>query len=36
MVPWQTGVLRLVEYNVHADNKHTGGKAIWGGGKENR
>lgn len=30
------GKMQLVDYNVHFDTRHTGGRAIWGGGTENR
>lgn len=30
------GQLQLVGWNVHDGTAHTGGQAIWGGGKENR
>lgn len=30
------GKMQLVEFKVHADTGHTGGRFIWGGGKENR
>lgn len=30
------GKMQLVDTEVHNNTRHTGGKAIWGGGKENR
>lgn len=30
------GEMKLVTTNEHSNTRHTGGKAIWGGGKENR
>ena len=30
------GKMQLVDTDVHAKTAHTGGKAIWGGGSENR
>lgn len=30
------GQMQLVDSSVHALTRHTGGRAIWGGGKENR
>ena len=32
----ETGKLQLVDYETHANTRHTGGRAIWGGGSENR
>lgn len=32
----ETGKLQLVDYDTHERTRHTGGKAIWGGGRENR
>lgn len=32
----ETGKMQLVKTEDHQANRHTGGKAIWGGGKENR
>lgn len=32
----ETGKMQLVDSDVHAKTGHTGGKTIWGGGKENR
>lgn len=32
----ETGKMELVETSTHAKTGHTGGKAIWGGGSENR
>jgi len=32
----ETGKMQLVDSETHAKTGHTGGKAIWGGGKENR
>lgn len=32
----EKGKIQLVTYITHFDTRHTGGKAIWGGGKENR
>ncbi|MGC9342799.1 MAG: HNH endonuclease, partial [Bacteroidales bacterium] len=31
-----SGKMELVRTDVHQANRHTGGKAIWGGGNENR
>jgi hypothetical protein len=30
------GKMQLVDYQIHADTRHTGGKVVWGGGNENR
>ena len=30
------GKMQLVDYQTHADTRHTGGKVVWGGGNENR
>ncbi|WP_140329359.1 HNH endonuclease, partial [Vibrio parahaemolyticus] len=30
------GEMQLISTEDHQNNRHTGGKAIWGGGKENR
>lgn len=32
----QPGVMELVDTEVHRKTGHTGGRAIWGGGQENR
>jgi hypothetical protein len=32
----EPGLLQLVEEETHAQTAHTGGRAIWGGGSENR
>lgn len=32
----ETGKMQLVDYETHEKTRHTGGKAIWGGGTENR
>lgn len=32
----ETGKMQLVDSDTHAKTGHTGGKAIWGGGSENR
>ena len=32
----ETGKMQLVDSETHAKSAHTGGKAIWGGGQENR
>lgn len=32
----ETGKMQLIKTEDHQANRHTGGKAIWGGGKENR
>ncbi|MGC6359031.1 HNH endonuclease [Bisgaard Taxon 45] len=32
----ETGKMQLVDSSIHAKTGHTGGKAIWGGGSENR
>ena len=32
----ETGVMQLVDKELHAKTGHTGGRAIWGGGKEFR
>ena len=32
----EKGKIRLVTYITHFDTRHTGGKVVWGGGKENR
>ncbi|WP_340978297.1 HNH endonuclease [Cytobacillus sp. FSL K6-0129] len=32
----EPGVLQLVDEETHAQTAHTGGRAIWGGGSENR
>lgn len=32
----EKGKMQLVDSKTHAQTGHTGGKAIWGGGKENR
>ena len=32
----ETGKMQLVDYDTHQKTGHTGGKAIWGGGNENR
>ncbi len=32
----QKGSMQLVDSDVHADSRHTGGKALWGGGRKNR
>lgn len=32
----QTGIIQLVDSFKHEQSRHTGGKAIWGGGKEYR
>lgn len=32
----EKGKMQLVDSDVHALTRHTGGRAIWGGGKENR
>ncbi|WML37836.1 HNH endonuclease [Clostridium sp. OS1-26] len=31
-----TGRIELVKEPIHKASRHTGGKALWGGGKENR
>lgn len=30
------GKMQLVDFQTHADTRHTGGKVVWGGGNENR
>lgn len=30
------GIMQLVDSEVHAETGHTGGRALWGGGSENR
>lgn len=32
----EPGKMQLIRTEDHQNNRHTGGKAIWGGGKENR
>lgn len=32
----KTGIMQLVDSEVHSKTGHTGGKSIWGGGSENR
>lgn len=32
----EQGKMQLISTEDHQNNRHTGGKAIWGGGKENR
>jgi hypothetical protein len=32
----ETGKMQLVDTEIHSKTGHTGGRAIWGGGKENR
>lgn len=32
----EQGEMQLISTEDHQNNRHTGGKAIWGGGKENR
>jgi len=32
----EPGKMQLISTEDHQNNRHTGGKAIWGGGKENR
>lgn len=32
----ESGKMQLISTEDHQNNRHTGGKAIWGGGKENR
>lgn len=32
----ETGKLQLVDEQIHSDTRHTGGRAIWGGGQEAR
>lgn len=32
----ELGKMQLVDYDTHANTRHTGGKCIWGGGSENR
>ena len=32
----EKGKIQLVSYITHFDTRHTGGKVVWGGGKENR
>ena len=32
----ETGKMQLVDYDMHADSRHTGGKTLWGGGNVNR
>ncbi|EKO3838861.1 HNH endonuclease [Vibrio antiquarius] len=32
----EPGEMQLISTEDHQNNRHTGGKAIWGGGKENR
>ena len=32
----ETGIMQLVDFDIHATTRHTGGKKIWGGGSENR
>ncbi len=32
----EQGKMQLISTEEHQNNRHTGGKAIWGGGKENR
>lgn len=32
----ETGKLQLVDSDIHAESRHTGGKALWGGGHDNR
>lgn len=32
----EVGKMQLVDSDIHADSRHTGGKTLWGGGNENR
>ena len=32
----EVGIMKLIDSNIHAKTAHTGGRAIWGGGKDNR
>lgn len=32
----EKGKMQLVDSDIHADSRHTGGKTLWGGGNENR
>lgn len=32
----ETGKMQLVDSDLHGDSRHTGGKVIWGGGRESR
>lgn len=32
----ETGRMQLVDENIHRDTRHTGGRAIWGGGSDAR
>ena len=32
----EKGKIQLVDSDVHADSRHTGGKTLWGGGNDNR
>ena len=32
----EVGKMQLVDYDVHEQTRHTGGRSIWGGGTENR
>ena len=32
----QPGQMQLVDSGIHAATRHTGGRVLWGGGKENR
>ena len=32
----ETGKMQLVDSDLHGDSRHTGGRAIWGGGSEFR
>ncbi len=32
----ELGKMQLVDFETHANTGHTGGKAVWGGGNENR
>ena len=32
----ELGKMQLVDYDIHDGTRHTGGKSIWGGGRENR
>ena len=31
-----TGKIQLVDFEIHAITRHTGGRYVWGGGSENR
>ncbi len=32
----ESGKIQLVDYQIHAQTGHTGGRSVWGGGNENR